>query len=138
MFVEGGVQVVLTGSEGDRRRSYVRMVPEATRWLEPQAAVAASLVVFVCTANSWRSQLAEHLWRARSAVPAASAGTAPARSVAAGAVTVAARHGIDLSAAAPRMLTDVAMKGDLPVTVCDRAHETIPRSALHCSALGSA
>src|SRR3546814_5041194 len=78
--LEGAGLIVRTRSEGDRRRSYVRMVPEATRGLDPQAAVAASRVVFVCTANSARSQLAEHLWRARSAVPAASAGTAPERS----------------------------------------------------------
>src|SRR3546814_11442824 len=69
--LEGAGLIVRTRSEGDRRRSYVRMVPEATRGLDPQAAVAASRVGFVCTANPARSQLAEHLWRARGPVQAA-------------------------------------------------------------------
>lgn len=131
--LEGAGLIVRSRSEGDRRRRYVRLVPGATRGLDSPAAVAAARVVFVCTANSARSQLAEHLWRARSAVPAASAGTAPAPSVATGAMTVASRHGIDLTTASPRLLADVTMTGDLLVTVCDRAHETIARSDLHWS-----
>jgi protein-tyrosine-phosphatase len=125
--------IVRTRSEGDRRRNYVRMVPEALRGLDPQSAVTAARVVFVCTANSARSQLAEHLWRTRSDVPAASAGTSPAPAVAAGAVRTGARHGLDLSAASPRVLSDVEMEGDLLITVCDSAHETLGVSDLHWS-----
>jgi len=125
--------IARTRSEGDRRRSYVRMLPGATRGLDPHREVAATRVVFVCTANSARSQLAEHLWRTRSAVPAASAGTAPAPSVATGAIRVAARHGLDLTTASPRVLTDVATTGDLLITVCDNAHEALGTSDLHWS-----
>src|SRR3546814_20663703 len=71
--LEGAGLIVRTRSEGDRRRSYVRMVPEATRGLDPQAAVAASRVVFVCTANSARSHLGDHFWVARCTVPGAAA-----------------------------------------------------------------
>ena len=61
-------------SEADRRRSYVRLTPSALP-TAPVAALAAPRVVFVCTHNSARSQLASALWARRSPVPVASAGT---------------------------------------------------------------
>lgn len=118
-------------SEGDGRRSYVRLEPEALAGLGPSPALTASGVLFVCTANSARSQLAQALWHRASPVPARSAGTHPADRVAAGAVAVAARHGLDLGAAVPAALG--ATEGDLIITVCDRAHEEYPAEALHWS-----
>src|SRR5215475_14624699 len=50
-------------SEGDHRRSYLRLVPGV---LDPPAPVrerTACRVLFVCTANSARSHLAAALWR---------------------------------------------------------------------------
>jgi protein-tyrosine-phosphatase len=91
-------------------------------------------VLFVCTANSARSQLALALWRRTSRLGAASAGTHPGSAVAPGALAVAARHELSLGDAAPRLLADVQREGDLVVTVCDNAHEEIGAVAdLHWS-----
>ncbi|RIQ15844.1 helix-turn-helix domain-containing protein, partial [Jiangella rhizosphaerae] len=79
-------------SEADRRRSYVRLTPGALDGLVPGAAGRARRVVFVCTANSARSQLAAALWRRASEIPVASAGTRPAGHVHPGAVAAAKRH----------------------------------------------
>ncbi len=89
-------------------------------------------VLFVCTANSARSHLALALWRRRSRIAGASAGTHPGIAVAPGAVAVAARHDLSLRDARPRLLEDVRREGDLVVTVCDNAHEEI-RGDLHWS-----
>ena len=120
-------------SEGDGRRSYVRLDGHAPFESGPTRTVTASRVVFVCTANSARSQLAQALWQAVSPVPALSAGTHPADRVAPAAVDVAARHGLDLSRAVPRLVDGRATASDLIVTVCDRAHEEYPATALHWS-----
>ena len=62
-------------SEGDRRRTYLRLIPGALDSLAAPPARAARRVLFVCTANSARSHLAAALWRRASTIPAASAGT---------------------------------------------------------------
>jgi len=110
-------------SIGDRRRKYLRLLAGPLEALVHPAPLTADGVVFVCTANSARSQLAAALWNARSPVPAVSAGTAPAAQVHPRAVQAAARAGLDLSRARPRTLTDADAAADLIVTVCDRAHE---------------
>jgi protein-tyrosine-phosphatase len=120
-------------SEGDKRRSYVRLVPGALTGLGSFAAAGADRVVFVCSANSARSQLAEALWNTVSQVPAQSAGTHPADRVAPGAIAAAARHGLDLSGAVPRLVDDVDMEGAFIITVCDRAHEEYPAGTVHWS-----
>ncbi|MFZ4518432.1 MAG: helix-turn-helix domain-containing protein [Microthrixaceae bacterium] len=81
-------------------------------------------VLFVCTRNSARSQLAAALWGPLTGGRAASAGTEPADRVHRGAVAAARRAGLDLSAARPARLDD-APAADLIVTVCDRAHEEL-------------
>ena len=50
-------------SEGDRRRTYLQLIPGALDSLAPPSARAALRVLFVCTANSARSHLAAALWR---------------------------------------------------------------------------
>ena len=82
-------------------------------------------VVFVCTANTARSQLAAALWTRASDIPATSAGTHPAETIAPGARRAAARRGLDLPESPPRHLTDVVTAHDLVVTVCDNAHEEL-------------
>ena len=49
-------------SEGDRRRSYLTLVPGGLDGLGPAASLTAPRVVFVCTENAARSQLAAALW----------------------------------------------------------------------------
>lgn len=119
-------------SEGDRRKTYVRLQPAALEGLGPTGDAAAHRVVFVCSANSARSQIAEALWRRRSKVPALSAGTHPARRVAEGAVQVAAQHGVDLIGQ-PKLYDDVIAGDDFVVTVCDRAHEELGLRGAHWS-----
>ena len=116
-------------SEGDQRRSYVQL-----RTDHPLVLVAATLptglrpaprVVFVCTANSARSQLAAASWNQLSTLPAASAGTHPGPRVHPGAVAVARRHGLRLTADRPVAVEDQLRDGDLVVAVCDNAHEEL-------------
>lgn len=122
-------------SEADHRRSYVRLVPAALANLVPVAALPATRVVFVCTHNSARSQLAAALWTQRSAMPAASAGTHPARRLHRRAIATAKRHGLTLDPSRTAHVSDVLSTDDLVVAVCDRAHEELARPAdrLHWS-----
>lgn len=114
-------------SQADRRRSYVSLEARALDDLAPtggRGGVEARRVVFVCTANSARSQFAAALWNTTGTVPGLSAGTHPADRVAPGAHAAARRRGLHL-ADEPVRLADVAVPGDLLVTVCDRAHEEL-------------
>jgi protein-tyrosine-phosphatase len=89
-------------------------------------AVAAVRVVFVCTHNSARSQLAAALWTRHSPVPATSAGTDPAGGVHPRAVAVATRHGVRLGRPRTAHVADVLRDDDLVIAVCDNAHEQLP------------
>jgi protein-tyrosine-phosphatase len=121
-------------SEGDRRRNYLRLIPDALDSLARPPARTARRVLFVCTANSARSHLATALWRRASNVPAASAGTHPADAIAAGAIAAAQRHHLPLRRLRPRPISEVQQDGDLVVTVCDLAHEELGHlPALHWS-----
>ncbi|TWP52484.1 helix-turn-helix domain-containing protein [Lentzea tibetensis] len=110
-------------SEGDHRRNYLRLRPDALTGLAPVGSLRASRVVFVCTHNSARSQLATALWKRRSTVPAASAGTEPAQRVHPLAVAAAREHGLSLARARTSHISDVLRPDDLVVAVCDNAHE---------------
>ena len=116
-------------SEGDRRRSYVSLTAGSLDGLAPGSTFSATRVVFVCTANSARSQLAAALWSAASAIPAISAGTHPADTIAEGAVAVARAHDLPLADATPRALAGVATAGDFVITVCDSAREELGDAA---------
>jgi protein-tyrosine-phosphatase len=121
-------------SEGDRRRTYLRLVPGVLDQLAPPPARAAVRVLFVCTANSARSHLAAALWRRASTVPAVSGGTHPAAAIDPGAIAAAMRHGLPLPRLRPRHIGDVRHDGDLIVTVCDLAHEELAEAtAVHWS-----
>lgn len=125
--------IARTRSQGDRRRSYVRLIPSALPQLGSSAATGAERVVFVCSHNSARSQLARALWAELSPVPAESAGTHPADRVAPGAIAAAARHGLDLTGAVPQLVDDVITETDVVITVCDRAHEEYEAGTVHWS-----
>ena len=110
-------------SHGDRRRRYVRLVADRLAGLLVAPVLGAAGVVFVCTRNSARSQLAAAVWNACSDVAATSAGTDPAERVHPEAVRAARRHRLDLGGASPSLLDPVTLQGRLVVTVCDLAHE---------------
>jgi protein-tyrosine-phosphatase len=124
--LEGAGLATRRRSEADRRRSYIRLAAGALEGLVPGAECGASRVLFVCTRNSARSQLAAALWNRVSEIPSISAGTQPADSIAQGAIDVARRHGVTLADLAPRRLDQVARDEDFVVTVCDNAHEGFP------------
>ncbi len=111
-------------SAGDRRRRYVRLLRAPLTRLGVATAPPAGQVLFVCSHNSARSQLAAALWAARTGGLATSAGTHPADRVHPGAVAAASRVGLDLGSAEPRTL-DADEHADLVVTVCDQAHEEL-------------
>jgi protein-tyrosine-phosphatase/DNA-binding HxlR family transcriptional regulator len=112
-------------SEADRRRTYLALAPGAFDALRPTKVQGAVRVVFVCTHNSARSQLAAALWNDTSPVPATSAGTHPAAAVHPGAVAAAQRHRVALAPAPPRHVDDVVSVDDMVITVCDAAHEEL-------------
>lgn len=117
--------VLRTRSEGDRRRTYLRLEPQTLASMTAPSLAAAGRVVFVCTHNSARSQLAAALWRQRASGPAASAGTCPAAKVHPRAVKVAHRHGLSLDPTGTAHITDVVHDGDLVIAVCDNAYEDL-------------
>jgi protein-tyrosine-phosphatase len=122
---EAGI-VERLASAGDARRRYVRLVPDAVSVIaEPVATLVARHVLFVCTANSARSQLAAAVWNARHEVPASSAGTRPAKRVRGEAIEAAARAGLNLRGGRTRSIDEVTDDPDLVVTVCDIAHEEV-------------
>lgn len=112
-------------SSGDGRRRYVHLVPAALNGLRPGRTLPPSEALFVCSANSARSQLAAALWEKLTGAPASSAGTHPADRVHPGATAAARRAGLDLGHAVPRALDEVRDVPDLVVTVCDQAHEEL-------------
>lgn len=133
-------------SQGDGRRRYVSLGPTAPdhrtgaatpdgevdpgahdqRQIGVTIDVAVDEVLFVCTHNAARSQLAAALWGRRTGHTGASAGSRPADRVHPEAVRVAARHGLDLAGARPRNWGEVSSPPGLVVSVCDRAHEVGP------------
>ena len=124
--LEGAGVVRRVRSEGDRRRSYLQLIPASLDLLLPSAAWRAERVVFVCTQNSARSQLAVAVWNRRSSLPAASAGTHPATEVHPWAVAAAARRKLPMRPHTPRHLDNVVRPADVVIAVCDNAHEELP------------
>jgi protein-tyrosine-phosphatase/DNA-binding transcriptional ArsR family regulator len=113
-------------SEGDHRRRYLRLRTDALAGLASAGLRVAPRVVFVCTHNSARSQLAAALWEGRSSVPTTSAGTRPADRVHPMAVAVARQRRLPLTRRTRTAhVDDVLHDDDLVVAVCDNAHEEL-------------
>lgn len=110
-------------SEGDGRRRYVSLRWEALRDLSPPVVGVAGPVVFVCTRNAARSQLAAALWRDRTGGDAASAGASPADHPDVAAVDIAVANGLDPTAWRSVGYDEVDLDPALVVSVCDRARE---------------
>jgi ArsR family transcriptional regulator, arsenate/arsenite/antimonite-responsive transcriptional repressor / arsenate reductase (thioredoxin) len=104
-------------SDGDRRRTYLQLVPGALETLTAPAARTAARV-----------------WRRASGLPAASAGTHPAARIEPGAIAAARRHRLPMRHLRPRRIGDVRRDGDLVITVCDLAREELGhQAAVHWS-----
>ena len=86
-------------------------------------------VLFLCTGNACRSQMAE-AWacgRLAERIEAASAGVAPAPAIDPRAVRVMREVGIDMAGQRPKHVREFDPASfDLVVTVCDHARETCP------------
>ena len=84
-------------------------------------------VLFLCTGNSCRSQMAEGFARdyAGDKLEVYSAGTSP-EPIRAETVEVMREVGIDISGQYPKGLDAVPQEMDVVVTVCDRAAEACP------------
>jgi protein-tyrosine-phosphatase len=117
--------VVRGRSHADRRRRYMRLTEAARAFARPVDVDVNRPVVFLCTHNSARSQLAAAIWTRRVGGPASSAGTAPARRVHPEAVAAGQRAGLDLSDCRPRMIERLDTASRV-VTVCDSVHEALP------------
>ena len=121
-----------TTSHADGRKRFVRLVPRHRHLLAPRT--TPHNVVFVCTHNSARSQLAAGLWQQLTGQPARSAGTEPAERVHPLALSTAARHGLELGGARPTIATPALLRGATIITVCDQAHDDLPRTIASPSA----
>ncbi len=113
-----------TSSAGDGRRKYVRLRRDPIAGLETTGRVPSGEMLFLCTRNSARSQLAAALWTARTGLGSSSAGTEPAARVHVGAVAAARRAGVSLADATPSRV-DAIPPNTQVVTVCDRVHEEL-------------
>ncbi len=93
----------------------------------------ATRVLFLCTGNSSRSQMAEALLRHRAgdAVTVCSAGSAP-KPVHPHAVAAMAEVGIDLAGHRPKHLDEfTGRRFDYVITLCDRVREVCPEFPGH-------
>lgn len=122
-------------SIGDGRRAYLRLGVDRLEVLVRRETIVAGSVIFVCTHNSARSQLAAAMWnRSGPPVRADSAGTHPSERVHPKAIRVGRQHGLDLSGAVPRLLDAASTRGTLLVSVCDHVREELgDRVGIHWS-----
>ena len=122
-------------SESDGRRTYVRLVPEALAKLGmfPAPALPDGRVVFICSGNSARSQLAAAFWVHRTGRPAGSAGTRPAARIHPGTIRAARSHGLRLLSDRPRTTEEVVRADDVLITVCDSADREVDVPHTHWS-----
>jgi protein-tyrosine-phosphatase/DNA-binding transcriptional ArsR family regulator len=113
----------LLGAAGGAVHPGLRLIPPPT-----PAMTDPTRVLFLCTGNSARSQMAEALLRRRAGggVTACSAGSRP-KPIHPDAVAVMAEHGIDLSTARPKHLdTVLGQRFAYVITLCDRIREVCP------------
>ncbi len=110
----------------------LRLTAAADNAAGPPGAALARLL-FLCTGNSARSQLAEALAvaRSRGRVEAASAGSHP-KPVHANAVRVLTERGIDAGSCRPKHLSLFAgQRFDYVITLCDKVREACPEFPGH-------
>jgi len=155
--LRAGELVSMRRSSADRRDSYYRidfarcgeLLQAAGGALHPGLRLAAAppaahpsggrrsrrplRVLFLCTGNSARSQIAEALLQQQSegTIDVASAGSNP-KSLHANAVRVMQQRGIDISANRTKHLDEfLSQRFDFVITLCDRVREVCPEFPAH-------
>jgi ArsR family transcriptional regulator, arsenate/arsenite/antimonite-responsive transcriptional repressor / arsenate reductase (thioredoxin) len=111
----------------------LRLVPAPPAPRHPGRSRPRRRVLFLCTGNSARSQMAEALVEQMSAgaIEAASAGTHP-KPLHPNAVRVLQRRGIDIRSNRTKHLDEfVSQRFDTVITLCDRAREVCPEFPSH-------
>jgi protein-tyrosine-phosphatase len=111
----------------------LELAPMAMEMPKLRAADRKRRVLFLCTGNSARSQMAEALvvHMSDGAIEAASAGSHP-KPLHQYAVRVMQRRGIDISANRSKHLEDfVPQRLDILITLCDRVREVCPEFLSH-------
>ena len=155
--LRAGELVSMRRSSGDRRESYYRI--DLARCVELLQAAGGALhpglrlvpaptaahrsdhrrsrrrlrVLFLCTGNSARSQIAEALLQEQSegTIEAASAGSNP-KPLHPNAVRVMKQRGIDISANRTKHFDEfVSQRFDFVITLCDRVREVCPEFPAH-------
>lgn len=109
----------------------LRLVASPPDRRRPRRRAARTKVLFLCTGNSARSQMAEALieQRAGDAVVAVSAGSHP-KPVHPNSVQVMRAYGIDLAGRRSKHLREFAgRRFDYVISLCDRVREVCPRFA---------
>ncbi len=129
---KAGVTYRIDGT-ADRRKRFIALVDSARSFLSRPSINGP--VLFVCSQNSARSQLASAIWQSEVGGAVSSAGTNPAVAVHPLAIDVASDHGLDISIAKPRKITESALRGSTVITVCDQAHDELagPHRRFHWS-----
>lgn len=121
------------GGTADRRKRFIALVDSARSLLSLPSINGP--VLFVCSQNSARSQLASAIWQSEIGGAVSSAGTNPAIAVHPLAIDVAHDHGLDISKSKPRKISESALTNSTVITVCDQAHDELasPLRRLHWS-----
>jgi ArsR family transcriptional regulator, arsenate/arsenite/antimonite-responsive transcriptional repressor / arsenate reductase (thioredoxin) len=110
------------------REAGASLHPGLAPFARPRRARASARVLFLCTGNSARSQMAEALAQRMSggAIAAASAGSHP-KPLHPDAVRVMRERGIDISARRSKHVSELAdRRFDYAITLCDRVREVCP------------
>lgn len=122
------LDAIRAGMQGVAGDVHPGLAAAGTDGRAPQPAIGSSRVLFVCTGNSSRSQMAEGWLRhlGGPGVVAVSAGTVPS-SLHPLAVAAMAERGVDISGHQVKHVDAFAGQSfDRVITVCDRAREACP------------